>query len=560
MGNLFIKAVSWTAKNLISFVVILGILVLGNFLYSEYQKAKAALHSLTVLQASRPELSNRLIIASKNLESELGQAIRGGLISPVADLLDSMLNKRLMEEKAIKSRSVFGTVPSPADFQRLFVLRMEIEAIKKGQSRVVSLSMIANDIKGLNAKWLELSNEHKGLLLRFESVEVMKQKLRDDPTVVRFISTEYKSLEKENESNRKRADELRGQIESLKVSVDVRNLQREEAIRDFNANLINVQSSLNEADEYVKSEMAKLEDSFIGSIAKDFGNKVSSQVLLAGSILLSAILLPIGIKLSFFYFVAPRASRRPPIQVIEGTFTGLMPTLSHPSEVSIEINVTPEQELLVSPDYIQSSSTKSTKTTKWFLDAAFPFTSIASGLIALTRFEPQMTETVVVSSGTHPEMKITLLDLSEGASVVLQPRCLVGVRQDRQRPLKVTSHWQFGNINSWLTLQFRYLVFHGPATLILKGCRGVRLERAGDGRLINQAAILGFSANAHYSVHRCETFVSYWRGADELFNDQFAGSNCVYIYEEMPSLHRKAGIAGRGLEGLTDSFLKIFGI
>ena len=224
------------------------------------------------------------------------------------------------------------------------------------------------------------------------------------------------------------------------------------------------------------------------------------------------------------------------------------------------MNVTPQQELLVSPDYIQSSSTKSTKTTKWFLDAGFPFTSIASGLIALTRFEPQIDETVVVSSGTHPEMKITLLELSEGATVVLQPRSLVGIRQDRQRPLKVTSHWRLGNVNSWLTLQFRYLVFHGPATLILKGCRGVRLERAGDGRMINQAATLGFSANAHYSVHRCETFVSYWRGADELFNDQFAESNCVYIYEEMPSLHRQAGIAGRGLEGFTDSVLKVFGI
>jgi hypothetical protein len=80
------------------------------------------------------------------------------------------------------------------------------------------------------------------------------------------------------------------------------------------------------------------------------------------------------------------------------------------------------------------------------------------------------------------------------------------------------------------------------------------------GRLVNQAATLGFSADALYSVRRCETFVAYWRGADELFNDQFSGTNCVYLYEEMPSLHRKGGITGRGLEGITDSVLKVFGI
>jgi hypothetical protein len=560
VGNLFIKAVSWTAKNLISFVLILGILVFGNFLYSEFQKAKAALGNLAALQASRPVLGNSLIDASKKIEIELSQAVRGGLVKPAASVLESMLDTRVVEEKAIKSRSVFGTIPSSTDFQRLIVLRMEIEAIKQGQIRVQSLNSIVSDIRDLNAQWIELGIQHRDLLVQWGIVEGKKKKLQDDPMVVTFLSADYKRLEKENDSNRKRADELRGLIENLKLSVDLKTRKRESAIRDFNANLINVQSHLNEADQYVKSEVTRLESSFFGSIVKDLGNKVGAQVLLATSILLTAILLPIGIKLFFFYLVAPRASRRPPIQVLEGTVTGSTPTLSHSSEVSMAMEISPHQELLVNADYIQSASTKTNKTTKWFLDAGFPFTSIASGLIALTRFAPQIDDTVVVSSGKHPEMKISLLELSEGATVVLQPRSLVGIRQDRQRPLKVTSHWRIRNTNSWLTLQFRYLVFHGPASLILKGCRGVRLERAGDGRLINQAATLGFSANAHYSVHRCETFVSYWRGSDELFNDQFAGSNCVYIYEEMPSLHRKGGIAGRGLEGLTDSVLKIFGI
>lgn len=157
-------------------------------------------------------------------------------------------------------------------------------------------------------------------------------------------------------------------------------------------------------------------------------------------------------------------------------------------------------------------------------------------------------------------MEVTVIQVPASTAIVLQPRSLVGILKERSSPIEVTSHWRLWYLHSWLTLQFRYLAFHGPVRLIVKGCRGVRVEHAMSGRLVNQAATLGFSADALYSVRRCETFVAYWRGADELFNDQFSGTNCVYLYEEMPSLHRKGGITGRGFEGITDSVLKVFGI
>ena len=43
-------------------------------------------------------------------------------------------------------------------------------------------------------------------------------------------------------------------------------------------------------------------------------------------------------------------------------------------------------------------------------------------------------------------------------------------------------------------------------------------------------------------------------------NDRFDGEPGVCIYEEVPSMSRKSGITGRGLEGLTDSALKVFGV
>jgi hypothetical protein len=94
----------------------------------------------------------------------------------------------------------------------------------------------------------------------------------------------------------------------------------------------------------------------------------------------------------------------------------------------------------------------------------------------------------------------------------------------------------------------------------VNGCRGARFEAAQTGRRINQSATMGFSANLLYSTTRCETFVPYLMGEQELLNDSFAGAPGFYVYEETPNLGRRRGLTGRGLEGVFDSFLKAFGL
>ena len=54
--------------------------------------------------------------------------------------------------------------------------------------------------------------------------------------------------------------------------------------------------------------------------------------------------------------------------------------------------------------------------------------------------------------------------------------------------------------------------------------------------------------------------MSYWMGKDDLFNDIFTGELGSYVYEEMPDYKQKNGIAGRGLEGVFDAVLNVFGI
>jgi uncharacterized protein (AIM24 family) len=180
-------------------------------------------------------------------------------------------------------------------------------------------------------------------------------------------------------------------------------------------------------------------------------------------------------------------------------------------------------------------------------------------MAALTRIRDGAGGRFVVSSKNDPLAEVGAIVLAPGEALVLRPRSLVGVVQLVDRPVRLSRRWMFG-LSALVTFQFRYLVFDGPGTLLVQGCRGVRLEPAGTGRSIDQNATLGFSASLDYRPRRSETFGAYLLGVNGLFDDSFAGGPGFCVYEEMPYLGRRTGINGRGLEGLTDGLLKVFGI
>ena len=131
--------------------------------------------------------------------------------------------------------------------------------------------------------------------------------------------------------------------------------------------------------------------------------------------------------------------------------------------------------------------------------------------------------------------------------------------QPQDRPLRIASKWRLFNLNAWLTLQLRFLVFHGPARLMVKGGRGVRVEPVDEGRRFGQDQLVGFSADLAYSVARNETFLPYLLGREPLLRDRVEGGNGILIIEEAPYAGRRKGLRG-GLEGAFDAVLKAFGI
>jgi hypothetical protein len=181
-------------------------------------------------------------------------------------------------------------------------------------------------------------------------------------------------------------------------------------------------------------------------------------------------------------------------------------------------------------------------------------------MVALTRIRTDAPATYVVSATQDAHSEIGVLVLPAGAALVMQPRHLVGVLQPRGAPVHLSSHWRLTSLHAWLTLQLRYLSFHGPAQLIVQGCRGVRVEPAHAGRAVSQAVTIGFNANVGYSTRRCETFVAYLRGKQALLNDVFQGERGYCVYAELPSPRGRTGTLGGWLQGLSDAVLKVFGV
>ena len=274
-------------------------------------------------------------------------------------------------------------------------------------------------------------------------------------------------------------------------------------------------------------------------------------------------LVPAALRAVFYFVLAPLAARRPAIVI--GKPAGSVDRAAASRHtltcaVTHRLVLAPGQELLIRPDYCQSQPAGALVGTAFLFDWRHPFTSIAARLWMLTRLRPVQACDVVVSSTADPLDELALLELAPGEAFVLQPRALAGVICPAGTPPNIRSHWRLASLHAWLTLQLRYLAFEGPATLIVKGCRGVRLESAQAGRTISQDATLGFSAGCSYTTVRAEPFMPYLAGTQALFHDRFAGSGACYLYEEVPRRAQPGRRRDNPLDMLFDAGLKAFGI
>lgn len=287
-------------------------------------------------------------------------------------------------------------------------------------------------------------------------------------------------------------------------------------------------------------------------------NNVNGALKAAAIALFFIIISPYLIRLFCYHVIAPLAERRPAIRIIEPASAQPPVPDATASRTSVSIQLEQGEELLVRQGYFQSASRASEERTQWFLDSGHPIMSLATGLSFLTRISGDG-QGITVSAIHDPFAEVAVLNLPEGAACVLHPRAIAAVVEPVGRPLRIVAHWRLFSLHAWLTGQWRYYVFHGPARLVMKGGRGVRVEPVEKGRIFAQSQLIGFSADIPYAVVRTGTFWPYFLGREPLLKDRVEGDYGVLIVEEAPLTSRK-GEMTRGIEGLLDAGMKLFGM
>lgn len=270
--------------------------------------------------------------------------------------------------------------------------------------------------------------------------------------------------------------------------------------------------------------------------------------------------------LTMYYGFAALIARGRPIQ-FEREQTAV-PEVGE-SHVSIDAVLAPKDVLRIKEKFLQSSDEGVTKHTRFVLDWKIPFTSLACGLTELVELRnvSEAAEYHVTLSNAHdPHQELAMVDVPAESSVILRPSFLAGVMQPNDRPLKIRRRWQILRWQAWITGQFRFFEFEGPCRLIVAGSRGVRAERLAErvgnpapARRTNQDATIGFTPNLSYRPVRAETFWSYYRGMNPLFDDLFAGQG-LFILQETASKHGGAAKAGRFWAVVWNGVLKVFGL
>lgn len=552
-------------RHLLSFVLICAVLLLGRWGWAEWQDHQSSRAELAQLAAADQRIAgdvSTLASASQERVARLSAASLDALSARIDAVDQETRRKQLERQKASELGPLLKGQPIlehqltgmrldaeidllGAERKYLQELRLRLQSTQSAQSRRAELERLRLIHEGLYTQWQAARREREALE-------------QSHPVACRLGigSTEYRQCgQLKALQARLLADNQRAEGDYQRQLALAQEIQPLPPLAAFAPDRGEVQALL----APLRERQAQLQELRAGNWFARLSAPLRAIMPTAFLILLGAMLTPLAIKALFYFVLAPLAARRPPVRLLPGSLGELALESGH-AAVSREVTVDASHELLVHPDFLQSASIAGHTDTCWLLTPRYPLTSLASGMVALTRIRAAAPATYVVSATQDAHSEIGVLVLPAGAALVMQPHNLVGVLQQRGVPVRITSHWRLNSLHAWLTLQLRYLAFHGPAQLIVQGCRGVRVEPADAGRSVSQAATIGFNANLAYSTRRSETFIAYVQGKQALLHDAFHGEKGFYVYEEMPHSSKRGSGPARWLEGLADSVLKVFGI
>lgn len=562
MNSAFSSLIRFVSGKLISLLVIACILAFGSAAYKEWRELESSdndrLNAASILRdldALRHEESSAAIArvaalkgtSLARLESriaEIEKSLQAGSAGASEDLLSFPLRSDVVTQRAV--RKIRSEVLRQ-ELAYLTKIRTYAEAVSNRRHASTKLAKLRADYVDINARYFQ------NVRLRAQLRGKIAQRIAhpfETRTQLQAFDDEISGLAKKNDeamdAYRKLRDAIAHTSEVARVQAFVVDEKRIAFITDP-----------------LRRHLAEATAAVSGNRLKRLSSPVAAMLPAAAILLLGSFGLHLGFKAFFFYVLAPLAARRKPVRLdtkADGCLAPRDGTAAIGSARSQPVFLERDEQLLILPEYVQTVPTHAVRDTKWLLDWKNPLTCLMSGMRAMERIRTARPDPIVLSSSDNPLIEVAVITIPAGSAMVFQPRGMVGVIHADSAPLEITRRWRLGSLHAWLTLQFRYLIFRGPVTLIVRGTRGVCVERAGDGRAISQAATLGFSANVNYSTTRGGTFFPYYQGKTALLQDSFQADAGYYVYDETPRRSNGSTPVGRGLEGAADAMLKAFGI
>lgn len=483
--NPFQSVLKWFLRVFISFLIVTALLASWFVIKEKYQVYDSVQSELTLLKLTKQELEKMQRTqesAAAHWLDSLSQASEDQLLVQIRKV-ESDISKRESERMPVYEKGAAllkGNVDPLKSDMELMVLKNVLVHLQKLHENVIKSQSRESALVRLESLRLEHVAAYEALMLKEKEWIAFRSEGHREVQGVHFaerrvmpFSLEWhrmKKLEQEYEylfrANQAANQKYQQQV-ALLNSIRVMPLDRFKVSAEYTDKVL---QPLNEKIE-------KLEIALQNTWAKHFAGPVSAAIPVAFGIILMALLMPIGIKTFLYYVIAPMVSRKRAICLMPGALGNfrvssemqlVQDKTSSISAVSQEIHIDEHHELLVHPEYLQSTSASGRKDTKFLLDWRIPLTSLLAGLMALTRIRGAAHASYVISSTKDPLSEIGVIEIPEGTAVVIQPRYLVGIVQRTDAPIVITRRWQLNRLNAWLTLQIRYFIFHGPAKLILK--------------------------------------------------------------------------------------------
>lgn len=575
MGHFLSVVFQTVRRNLFVFTFIVLVLVSAKWMRSEWMQVQGIVREIPALRAVQDELNDHQATVAQRIARQVEQ-LSGATVQQLDEQIrvldhDIRLQQRERDTVLLPSDAFLGADRIVDHVRQQAMGAAEIELRRQARDHLVALRarlvVLGNRQAALETlKQLQLAHVRIYALYQSRQKELVHQQAAGGLLVNVPFTAPYERVQR----LAREVDDLRAA--NRKAYKDFRTQQ---ALLD-GLSLPAPLAAFRVDEQRLVALAAPLRERLRRAEGLSEQNHVWQAYLVVRPVLPAALgvligwwLVPAAIRIFFYFVLAPLAARRPAIVI--GQKQGSAPASpsanaqrarhsSVISAVSQKVVLAAGDDMLIRPDYCQSQPAGVNVTTELLFSWRHWLTSIAAHLWMLKRIRTMQPADVVVSATVDALDEVALIEIAAGEAIVLQPRGLVGiVCKGGQRPT-IRSHWRLGTLHAWLTLQLRYLAFEGPVTLIVKGCRGVRLESAPSGRTISQDATLGFSVNAMYATVRADPFIPYLRGRQGLFYDKFSGQDAYFLYEEVPRNLRPGGQVHNPLEVVLDVGLKAFGI